>query len=475
MSLFSRARDNDRSHDLKRQMKTILPVCLPLLLLLGSVGNAVAQRGLKIGIIGDQSFTTDLQQSYRVLSKGVEILAKEDVACVLHTGDLLDSSVSPDDFRAQFAQATGILDQLRRPWHLAPGDHDVNPPQYQPNSPDRSRDAIFRELYRQREPKLSDTLTHSFTVNGYHFIALNSQEHLHTDPRWGDIFLDKISPEQFDWLKDDLAGHRNAKGIVVFLHQPMWYSWSNWKPVHELLRRYHVMAVVAGHFHYDQDEGKLDGIRYAVVGAAGGITNQGSRDAGTVHHVTVMTIKKREVEFRLLPTDGSAPLQMTPRADMDRVQAVSVVLGELFHFRNQNSICLKGNQLFGNNTEPAKLSVVPLGNPIDLPTRIDVQLAAEKFSLVNPHFTSGVCREVTTDGACILAPAARIESSNTSSVVFNDRFALTPLWESGLAIKDGGPVAVGDLIKLKIRMSFRGSRGELFLEKAATTTITACQ
>lgn len=450
--------------------------CLTLILLLGSFSNLAAQTELRVGIIGDQSSTRNLQQSYDVLTKGVEILAKEKIACVLHTGDLLESTVAPDQVRAQFAQATAILDKLGRPWHLTPGDHDVNPPVFQQDSSDRSREVLYRELYRQREPKLTDTLSHSFTINGYHFISLNSQEHLHTDPRWGDVFLDQISPQQFAWLRDDLAKNRNAKGIVVFLHQPLWYFWGNWKPVHELLRRYRVLAVVAGHFHYDQDEGDLDNIRYVVVGSTGGIIKTGSRDGGNLQHVTVMTIKGRQVDFRLLPTDGSASLRLTPRVDMDRVQAVALVLGELFSFGGENPICVKGDQLFRNNTEPATLSLVPLGNPIDMPLTIEVALTAEKFSLIDPHFANGACREVTSTGACILPPAARIESSNNSSVVLNNRFApLPPLWESGLAIKSGSTVAAGDQVTLQVRLTFRGSQDDLFQEATASTTITACK
>lgn len=459
-----------------RSIRTIgLYACFTLSLLFGCLSDLAAQSRLRVGIIGDQSSTSNLQQSYQVLEKGVEILSTENISCALHTGDLLESSVSPTDYRAQFAQATAILDKLGRPWHLAPGDHDVNPPQFVPNSSDRSREDLYRELYRQREPRLTNTLNHSFNIKGYHFIALNSQEHLHTDPRWGDVFLDKISPQQYSWLKDDLAKHRNAKGIIVFIHQPMWYYWSNWKPVHELLRRYPVIAVVAGHFHYDQDEGKLDNIRYVVVGSTGGVVKEGSRDAGNVQHVTVMTITGREVDFRLIPIDGGGPLKMTPRADMDRVQAIATVLGELFSFGSQNSICLKGNQLFSNNTEPAKLSLVPVGNPIDLVTTINVQLLENKFSLINPHFTTGACQQVTTDSACLLAPAARIESSNTSSVVLNNRFApLPPLWESGLTISSGSTVVVGDKVNLKVRISFQSSQGNLFVESVATTTIAAC-
>lgn len=466
---------------MRNQQKTLSPkfsiyTCLFLLLLVSPFADLAAQTKLKVGIIGDQSLTSNLQQSYQVLEKGVEILAKENVSCALHTGDLLESGVAPADYRAQFAQATGILDKLGRPWHLTPGDHDVNPPlPWVPDSRDRSREELYRELYRQREPRLTTTLNHSFDVNGYHFIALNSQEHLDTDPRWGVVFFDRISPQQFDWLKDDLAKHRNARGIIVFLHQPMWYFWSNWKPVHELLRQYPVLAVIAGHFHYNQDEGKLDNIRYVVVGATGADVKSGSRNAGNLQHVTVMTITGREVDFRLIPVDGSTPLKFTPRADMDRVQAVASALGGLFDFNKQNSICLKDNQLFTNQTGPAKLLLVPIGNPLELVTTVSIELLGNKLSLLNPHFVTGACEQITANGACILAPGARIESSNTSSVVLNDHYVpLPPLWESGLGIASGSTVAVGDPINLKVRMSFQNSQGEVFVEGVGTMNITAC-
>jgi hypothetical protein len=477
----------NRRQILRAQIRKLsLYSCFTLLLLLGCLSDLGAQTKLKVGIIGDQTFSPDIEKSYQVLAQGVDILSKEGVACVLHTGDLLDSDDTPEKYRVRFAQATSILDKLGKPWHLAAGDHDVNPPSpdFTPDSTDRSREALYRELYREREPRLTHTLNHSFDAKGYHFIALNSQEHLRVDPRWGDVFLNRFTAEQYDWLKRDLAKHRNAKGIIVFIHQPMWYNWSGWIPVHQLLRRYPVLAVVAGHFHYDQDEGELDNIRYIVVGTTGGSVKNASRDAGNVHHVTVMTITGRKVDFRLIPTDGSGPLKITPRADMDRVQAIATSLGDLSCFvkdfpcpkDKQNFICLKDNQLFGNNGQAAKLSLVRVGNAIEVPITVRVELMGNKLSLVSPHYMTGICQQVLADGSCVLAPAKRIESSNTSSVVLDETYSgpLPPLWESGLAIVSGSTVAVGDPVELKVRLSFPSSQGTLFVEGSAKTTITAC-
>jgi DNA repair exonuclease SbcCD nuclease subunit len=450
-----------------------LPFCLLPLLIYAC--NSAEPRPLKVGVIGDQTGSDDLEKSYEVLARGVEILNKEGVACALHTGDLLESRVSPEQYRIQFEQAVRVLDKLQAPWHLAPGDHDVNPPERVPNSSDRSREQLFRELYGKREPLLTQTLSHSFDVDGYHFIALNSQEHLHADPRWGDVFLARLTTEQIAWLESDLNTHDTAKGIVVFLHQPLWYNWSGWMAVHQLLRRHPVRAVIAGHFHYDQDEGTLDGIRYCVVGAAGANVKQASRDAGRVHHVTVIALDGDKVSIRLIPIDGTEPLSATSRLDMDRIQAIDTLLSEMSRSGLGNAPCLKGNHLYGPDAQPARISLTQIGNPIDLPVRINVQLLGDKLAFSSPGFLAGDCQQVISDEQCIMAPGTRVALSNTSSVAMNNWFGpLRPLWESGLNVNQGDRISIGDAVQVKVRLSFEGEQGEQYVEGLATTTISAC-
>lgn len=446
-----------------------------LLPLMFSAFDSARPRPLKVGVIGDQTGSDDLEKSYEVLARGVEILNKEGVACALHTGDLLESRVSPEQYRIQFEQATRVLDKLRVPWHLAPGDHDVNPPERVPNSSDRTREQLFRELYGKRESLLAKTLSHSFDVGGYHFIALNSQEHLHADPRWGDVFLARLTGEQIAWLESDLNAHGTAKGIVIFLHQPLWYNWSGWMAVHQLLRRYPVRAVIAGHFHYDQDEGTLDGIRYCVVGAAGANVKQASRDAGRVHHVTVITLDGDKVSIRLIPIDGTEPLNPTPRLDMDRIQAIDTLLSQMSRADLGNAPCLKDNHLYGSKAQPAKISLTQIGNPIDLPVRVNIQLIGDKLSFSNPGFLAGNCQQVISNVQCVMAPGARVALSNTSSVAINNWFGPPrPLWESGLKVNQGDSISIGDAIQIKVRLSFEGEQGEQYVEGLATTTISAC-
>ena len=72
---------------------------------------------IRIGLIGDQTGSDDLDASYQMLAGGVAALNARRPHLVLHTGDLLESVRYPnatpvDEFRAQFMRATALLNQL---------------------------------------------------------------------------------------------------------------------------------------------------------------------------------------------------------------------------------------------------------------------------------------------------------------------------------------------------------------------------
>jgi predicted phosphodiesterase len=443
---------------------------------------ATAEGTLKVGIIGDQTGSSNLNEAYGFLEKGVQKLSEKGVGVTLHVGDLLESSESEEQYRQRFEQASKILDQLpQKRWYLTVGDHDVNPLEYRPGSTDRTRESWFKELYGQRNGKAKETLYYSFDVEGYHFVALNSQETLHVDPRWGDVFLARISDQQFKWLTEDLKQHQQAKGIIVFLHQPLWYNWSGWMRVHHLLRRYPVAVVVAGHFHYDQDEGTLDGIRYVVVGATGGSIKQAHRDAGKVHHATVMTLRGRQVDFDLIPLDSAQPLQLSSRVDMDRVQALDQLLGGLGNFSQRNSVFLKGRELVRSCTseEPAAIQLGPLGNPLEVPLRVKVEVRGERVKSVSPQFLKGVCQTLFTNQECLLAPGKLIAIANSSTVSTDFCTLCQPdtmsLWEARLIPAEPNPPQPDTSVTLNLRLSFQGEQGELFLERQLSTVVKPCQ
>ena len=94
--------------------------------LMGLTGAGSHAAALKVGIVGDQTGSADLEQSYRILAKGIETLKAHKVDLVLHVGDLVESSREEAEIRRNFHTAAALLSTLNVPWRITPGDHDVN-------------------------------------------------------------------------------------------------------------------------------------------------------------------------------------------------------------------------------------------------------------------------------------------------------------------------------------------------------------
>ncbi len=386
------------------------PAALLLLLLSLFLSPASAQETLRLGVIGDQTGTEDLDAAYAELERAVEAVNALDVDLVLHTGDLLESARDEAVMRADWTRARALLDRLDAPWFLTPGDHDVNPPERVADSPDRSREALFRDLLSEADPSAAEGFVRHRDVKGWRIIALYSHEALHADPRWGDIFLARLSEAQLARLETLLDSAPNPGRVVVFLHQPLWYNWAGWTPVHAALASRRVPLVIAGHTHYDQIEPVMDGVTYLIVGAAGGATKSGSPHVGALHHVTRIVLDGETPQISLHPLSDAPAQQPTSRMVMDRVQAVAVMLsGSRFspdiRPRLEGAAC-------------DTLVIEQMGGPIDRPLNISVE--APGHVLAAPVFRQGACLE--SEGASCLIPAGYgVSQSNNSSVALHRR------------------------------------------------------
>ena len=297
------------------------------------------------------------------------------------------------------------------------------------------------------------------------------------DPRWGNVFLAKISDAQLDWLERDLERNKACAGMVVFLHQPLWYHWAGWARVHRLLARYPVRAVIAGHFHYDQDEGTLDGIRYVIVGATGGGVKNASRDAGNAWHVTTLRLSGESVKFTLWPLEGEEPLELTPRMQMDRVQAVASMMDGLYGFGARNPVFLKDRRLCSScdTDAPALLTLTRVGNPIDVPLTVTIQPLFDHTTLREAAFVDEACASSPDESLCVLPPGERVVLSNTSLVRLTyDGSDPQPLWSARPVPKDGATIEPGTPLQLRIRAKFQGDDRAYWVDRVVSVEVKGC-
>jgi len=436
-----------------------------------------AASTINFGIIGDQTGSNNITQSYNVLQNAVALLNKKPLAVILHVGDLIESTENIDEIKKRYSSAISILNMLHAPWFLTAGDHDVSPTMFEQNSSDRSREKLFQSLYSTQNPNVVNNLYYSFNINGYHFIALYSEEHLDTDPRWGNLFFAHISNTQFDWLKKDLETNKCASGIIVFMHQPLWYNAAYWQKIHALLKQYPVRAVIAGHFHYSQDDGILDGIHYFVVGATGANNKEASANAGGVQQIMLVTINQDNVHIELLPIDSPATLKLTSRENMDKVEAVDQMLSNFYNFSEINPLYIKNNKLVNSCTDDKKAVVkfTSIGNP--LPETLEltvVNLSNDKINLLNTHFAPDVC-EHQSGTACILKPSARVAIANNSCITVYDQ-GLLPLWQTTVELNNTAKQKplTADYLNLKVTFKFTDNKKIFSLYKTLINKIQKC-
>jgi len=361
-----------------------------------SFGHPPGEDSLVIGIIGDQTGAHDLNKAYTTLEEATQQIKRHHPGVVIHVGDFVESAFGISgysEYLHDFNRGTRAMNSIGVPWFLTTGDHDVNPPGYHPLSPDHSREHWYQDLCDSIGLPVSQHLYYSFDVGNYHFISLDALERFHTDPRWGSIFLNKLPDDQINWLKSDLESHANATGIIVFLHHPQWYVWSNWSSVHNLLRQYPVIAVIAGHFHYDQDDGLIDGIHYLVVGATGGDTMHGDANSGGTPEYGVMNLRGRAITgFTLYQVPSDSVLEFTPRVSTDRMQALRTMLSNLFEDRTLY-LAYKGDiEKAAPEGGTVNVGIRYLANPIDLPVHMAVTVSDGKSHQLNVppvQFTAG--------------------------------------------------------------------------------------
>ncbi|MDH5545390.1 MAG: metallophosphoesterase [Gammaproteobacteria bacterium] len=168
---------------------------------------------------------------------------------LLYGGDLGQSGKE-----AELVKGKKILDKLKMPYHIIPGEHDYY----------LDMGKAWRGLFGNEH--------WSFDHNGVHFIGMNSilikdfwtarnltpkermglleELECHQCGPWG------IGEAQLDWLKNDVKNLPTDTPIVVMTHSPLWDYYPRWNfltydapEIRGILKKFEKVIAIHGHVH----------------------------------------------------------------------------------------------------------------------------------------------------------------------------------------------------------------------------------
>jgi len=159
--------------------------------------------------------------------------------------------------------------------YVTPGNHDI--------WSSRS-EQLFRK-YAGRAPHSS------FDYGQVHFTILDNSR------------SEQLSPEELQFLKQDLAQHADQPVKFVVSHRPSWLLdavlGNPAFPLHQLVKQYGVKYVLAGHIHQMLYAG-LEGVSYVSLPSAGGhLRLSGRYEKGWLYAHMSVEVHGTNVEFQI--------------------------------------------------------------------------------------------------------------------------------------------------------------------------------
>ncbi len=217
---------------------------------------------------------------------------------VMTVGDLINGYNDTPAWLEQMREFKGIMNELRCPWFPVAGNHDVYWRGPEGQKPTGEHEGNYEMHF--------GPLWYAFAHKKCWFIALYSDE---GNPDTGEKAIgkpasQKMSEEQFTWLKGILSQAKDARHVFLFLHHPRWLKGNygdDWDKVHAaLVAAGNVTAVFAGHIHHMRYDPK-DGIEYVTLATVGGHQEGTLPGVGNLHEYHLVTVREKQVAMAAFP------------------------------------------------------------------------------------------------------------------------------------------------------------------------------
>lgn len=151
-----------------------------------------------------------------------EINSNNDIEFILIGGDVTENGDSASLYKAKL-----LLNQLKKPYYITFGNHDVRA--------SKPENRIYKTLFG------ADRF--SFTFNDVHFTGLS------TVPI-SNYGAGHVAMQDVAWLKSELEQQKPQTPLIVVTHYPLLTGdVDNWFDLTDLLRKHNVQVVLNGHYH----------------------------------------------------------------------------------------------------------------------------------------------------------------------------------------------------------------------------------
>lgn len=261
----------------------------------GARQTSESRHSFSFVVFGDSRPATAALPQPERFAKLVDQINKEDLDFVIHTGDTIAGGTrKSSSYVRQYEDFLGIINRLRTPYHIAPGNHDIAT---------RLGEKAFTQT-------LNRELYYSFDYKDSHFIILSTD----LPGEAG-----RIGSGQLKWLKQDLENNKNDRHIFVAMHRPLYSVMNpegkrnrhqsftdrrNEYEIRRLMTEYQVDAVFAGHEHFFNKQVR-DGVTYVITGVAGATPYTDENQGGFYHYVKVR-VEGDSVHMKVIKLGGKA-------------------------------------------------------------------------------------------------------------------------------------------------------------------------